>query len=54
MKKVKINKKFIILLMIFLLYVFCCNIMQTTVEGAENKGVLTQEEKDNIDNMCKE
>ena len=38
--------------MIFLLFVFSCNIMHTTVEGAES--ILTQEEKDNIENMCKE
>ena len=28
--------------MIFLLYVFCCNIMHTTVEGAES--ILTEED----------
>ncbi len=35
--------------MIFLLYVFCCNIMQTTVEGAENNIKLTKEEKAAVD-----
>ena len=40
--------------MIFLLYVFCCNIMHTTVEGAENYVKLTKEEKDDIDTMCKD
>ena len=35
--------------MIFLLYVFCCNIMQTIVEGAENNIKLTKEEKAAVD-----
>jgi len=54
MRTVKLNKKFIILLLIFLLFVFCCNVMHTTVEGAENKVTLTQEEKNTVDELCKE
>lgn len=54
MRTVKLNKKFIILLLIFLLFVFCCNVMHTTIEGAENKLKLTQEEKNTIDELCKE
>lgn len=54
MKRIKLNKKFIILLMIFLLYVFCCNIMHSTIEGAENKVKLTKEEKDEVEAICEE
>ena len=54
MRTVKLNKKFIILLLIFLLFVFCCNVMNTTIEGAENKLKLTQEEKNTVDELCKE
>ena len=54
MRTVKLNKKFIILLLIFLLFVFCCNVMHTTVEGAENKVTLTQEEKNTVDELCEE
>lgn len=54
MRTIKLNKKFIILLLIFLLFVFCCNVMHTTVEGAENKVTLTQEEKNTVDELCKE
>ena len=54
MRTVKLNKKFIILLLIFLLFVFCCNVMHTTVEGAENKVTLTQEEKNTVHELCKE
>lgn len=34
--------------MIFLLYVFCCNIMHSTIEGAENKVTLTKEDEDDV------
>lgn len=40
--------------MIFLLFVFSCNIMNSNIEGAENYVKLTKEEKDDIDKMCKD
>jgi hypothetical protein len=52
MRTVKLNKKFIILLLIFLLFVFSCNIMNSTVEGAEN--LLTDEDKKIITDDCNE
>ena len=54
MKKVKINKKFIILLIIFLLFVFCCKLMNSTIEGAENKDeiILSPEELKIITDDC--